>query len=151
VDDAGITTTSSNCFSGMVNLGNGNRETTVFRGSTNFPEACRGMQAGDTTPDEQFLPNALWASTENSVQAGMILQMHEDLELLGGNSIVGSHVVYPVAVVTGSEEPFVYVASMLWGHPLERSDFYLMISNLQKGRFMHSLPKSKSIHWLRVC
>ncbi|KAG7361781.1 hypothetical protein IV203_036882 [Nitzschia inconspicua] len=126
VDDAGSTTESSNCFTGEVDLDNGNLVTKFARGSTSLPESCSaisydplrnaayaigGMQAG--AQDEEFLSDALWSGTENSVQAGLIMQMNEKLRLIGGNRIVGYPVVYPVAVVNDVGEPYVYVASMV--------------------------------------
>ena len=69
VDDAGTTTASSHCFSGMVNLDNGNLEAKISRGSTSLPEACSaisfdhlrntafalgGIQAGSASQDQQF-------------------------------------------------------------------------------------------------
>ena len=43
MDDLGTTTASSDCFSGMVNLDNGNLETKFSRGSTSLLEACSAI------------------------------------------------------------------------------------------------------------
>jgi hypothetical protein len=126
VDDSGATTESSYCFTGKVNLSNGDLEAKFARGSTTLPEACSavsydhlrnaayaigGMEVGSR--DQEYLSDALWIGTENSQQAGMIMQMNENLRLVGGNRIVGYPVIYPISVVNDAEEPYVYVASMV--------------------------------------
>ncbi|KAL3924674.1 MAG: hypothetical protein SGILL_000899 [Bacillariaceae sp.] len=126
VDDAGSPTETSMCFTGQVNLDNGNLESKFSQGSSSNQEACSavsfdhahnlafavgGMNVGNGNGFDQA--SSSWSSTSGMAHAGVILQANENMRMVGGNNLIGHPVVYPVAVVNDPESSTVYVASMV--------------------------------------
>jgi len=128
---------SSLCFTGIVDLDTGNLMSRTPRGSKDLEEACNAIafdtnrnaayaigvaetdgggnfQDTGTTPFSGASGGSGWSQAESNAQAGgLIFQLNEDIELLGGNRIVNYPSVYPVSVVTHPlDKDFVFVASM---------------------------------------
>jgi len=128
---------TSLCFTGLVDLDSGDLLEKIPRGSESFGEACTSITfdtnrnavyavgVAEANSQGKFeasgdgdrigaVGGASWAQgTSNAVSGGLILQLNEDIELLGGNRAVEYPTVYPVSVVTHPlDKEFVFVASM---------------------------------------
>jgi hypothetical protein len=126
VDSSGDSVDTSMCFTGQVNLDNGNLESKFSEGSASNQEACSavsfdhahslafaigGMNVGNGNGFDQA--SSSWSSTSGMMQAGIILQANDSMLMVGGNNIVGHSVVYPIAVANDPHTSAVYVASMV--------------------------------------
>eukprot|EP00531_Pseudo-nitzschia_arenysensis_P009071 CAMPEP_0116153894 /NCGR_PEP_ID=MMETSP0329-20121206/21488_1 /TAXON_ID=697910 /ORGANISM="Pseudo-nitzschia arenysensis, Strain B593" /LENGTH=1785 /DNA_ID=CAMNT_0003650833 /DNA_START=191 /DNA_END=5549 /DNA_ORIENTATION=- len=171
--DMGMNPTSL-CFTGLVDLDSGDLLEKIPRGSQNFGEACSSIafdanrnaayavgvaeannqgnfEVSDDGDRIGAVGGAAWdQGASNAVSGGIILQLNEDIELLGGNRAVEYPTVYPVSVVTHPlDKDFVFVASMASkktnvngasGNILERdnrkygSEFFLMINQYEVTR-----------------
>jgi len=122
---------SSLCFTGVVDLNNGDLIVRTPRGSNELEEACNAITfdtnrnaayaigVAETDEQGQFtdvgIPNGnSWQQGQSDAEAGgMILQLNENVQLLGGNNIVDYPAVYPVSVVTHPrDKDYLFVASM---------------------------------------
>ena len=127
--NSGLNPTSL-CFTGVVNLDNGNLITRTPRGSQNLEEACNAITfdtnrnaaytIGVAEMDDQGefgaggAGGSSWVQGESDAEAGgLILQLNADVELIGGNHIVNYPAVYPVSVVTHPfDKDSLFVASI---------------------------------------
>jgi hypothetical protein len=139
---------TSLCFTGVVNLDAGNLMLQTPRGSYDFGEACNAITfdtnrnavyaVGVAETDYQgqveggcdgdlIAPSggSDWAQGDySSDTAGLILQMDEHVQLLGGNRIFDVPAVFPVSVVTHPlDKDYLYVASMGSKNNYENEDF----------------------------
>lgn len=125
------------CFTGLVDLNSGDLKVRTQRGTREFEEACNSITF-DTSRNAAYAVGV--AETNNqglfdgggvgdrvgasggseweqgvpgSMTGGLIMQMNENVALLGGNRIVDYPVVYPVSVVTHPlDKNYVFVASI---------------------------------------
>jgi hypothetical protein len=127
---------TSLCFTGLVDLDSGDLMSKIPRGSQNYGEACNSITF-DTNRNAVYATGV--AETDNGnyegsgdgnriraiggpaweegdsgdVSGGLILQMNEGIQLLGGNRFVDYPTVYPVSVVTHPlDKDYIFVASM---------------------------------------
>jgi hypothetical protein len=118
---------TSLCFTGVVNLDDGNLITRTPRGSPDLEEACNAITF-DTNRNAAYTVGVAemddqgefgtggdsWVQGESNAESGgLILQLNANVELLGGNHIVTYPAVYPVSVVTHPfDKDSLFVASM---------------------------------------
>lgn len=128
---------TSLCFTGLVDLDSGNLKQRIPRGSSNLEEACNSITY-DTNRNAAYAIGVSEANTQglfegagyadrlgtsggsewvqgedNAQSGGLILQMNENIQLLGGNRDVEYPVVYPVSVVTHPlDKDYLFVASI---------------------------------------
>ena len=121
---ADFTQSKSSCFTGIVNLDNGNLESRNTQGTQGLSEACTsvaydnpravGYAIGSMeTGTSQYQSSSNWNATDSMVIAGTIMQLDDGLQLIGGNRITGYSVVYPIAVENDHNSDSFYVASMV--------------------------------------
>ena len=129
---------TSLCFTGVVDLNAGDLIKRTPRGSQNLNEVCSsitfdtnrntvysvGMSEADDdgyfegkSVENKFGASGApsWSQGEpNQKSGGVIMQMDENLQLLGGNRIVGHPTVYPISVVSHpTDKDYLFVASMV--------------------------------------
>ncbi|KAL3910423.1 MAG: hypothetical protein SGILL_007695, partial [Bacillariaceae sp.] len=171
---------NSQCFTAMVNLDTTMVDDQSSYGSTHWHEACSAITydmendvaytvgAAQHGADE-FQADSDWnPAVPDSVQAGVVMQVHNDLRLMGGNRLGDWPVAYPIAVEHDRE--FVYMVSMGSETPSENkgegreypnftaggpyrygSDFFLHVHKLAVNEFplefSESLPATLDQEW----
>ena len=119
---------TSLCFTGLVDLDSGDLMEKIPRGSEVYGEACSaitfdqnrnaayatGMAEGfGGSSDGDRIGASGGPSWDKGDSGGLILQLNEGIELLGGNRVVDYPTVYPVSIVTHPlDKDYVFVASM---------------------------------------
>jgi len=120
---------SSLCFTGVVDLETGNLKVRTPRGSKDLEEACNAIsfdtnrnsvyaigvaETGESGKFAAGTGGSAWIQADsNAKSGGLIFQMNENTQLLGGNHIVDYPTVYPVSIVTHPlDEDAVFVISM---------------------------------------
>ena len=138
----GIYYSTSMCFLGVVNMDDGNLISTTPRGSANSDEACTAITfdtrknaayaigVAETDDNGQFTDDgnaggSSWVQGQSNTEAGgLILQLNENIQLLGGTRIAEYPATYPVSVLTHPlDKDYVFVASMETKSAGENADF----------------------------
>mmetsp|Transcript_8769 Transcript_8769/g.21413 ORF Transcript_8769/g.21413 Transcript_8769/m.21413 type:complete len:1810 (+) Transcript_8769:297-5726(+) len=133
------------CFMGIVDLDTGNLQQQIPRGSQDLEEACNAVTfdtnknavyaigVAETDRQGRFPTSGAadllgvsggsdWEQADsNAASGGLIFQMDEKMQLLGGNRIVDYPAIYPSAVVT---------------HPLDK-DYLFVASVASENTFLH--------------
>ncbi|KAL3919129.1 MAG: hypothetical protein SGILL_003910 [Bacillariaceae sp.] len=171
---------NSQCFTATVDLDTAMINEQGSYGSSDWHEACTAISYDEENDvmyavgaaqsgENQFQDDADWdAAVPDSVQAGVVLQIHDSLRLLGGDRMGDFPVVYPVAVEAYRD--FVYVISMGSENPGENrvaeqeypnftsggpyrygSDFFLRIDKYSVDeypqQFINPLPATLDDEW----
>jgi hypothetical protein len=171
---------NSQCFTAIVNLDTNLIDNQASYGSGNWHEACSAISydiendiayavGAAQSGNDHFQAESDWeAAVPDSVQAGMVMQIHNDLRLMGGNRMGDSPVVYPIGVEAfgdsiyvlsmGSEDPGEnkvqgreYPNFTLGGPYRYGSDFFLRINkyavNEYPQQFTELLPATLEEEW----
>lgn len=127
---AHFSSSSSNCFTGVVNLDNGDLEGRRSYGSESLNDGCSAIAfdslenvayavGGSEHGDGDFNDGGSWEEAiSDAAQSGIILQMNARAEVIGGNRIGDVAAVYPIAVATHPILNCIYVASMASDSPI---------------------------------
>mmetsp|Transcript_7779 Transcript_7779/g.22798 ORF Transcript_7779/g.22798 Transcript_7779/m.22798 type:complete len:1829 (+) Transcript_7779:292-5778(+) len=138
---------ASLCFIGVVDLDTGNLKERNVLGSKILEGACNAVSfdanrnaayaigVAETGADGKFDGGgSAWLQGEaNARSGGLLVQVNENVQLLGGNRIVDYPAVYPISIVTDPlDKDSVFVASMVTKETTLNSKY----SNLDYPNFM---------------